>query len=99
MVTSVNYTQKNYRDVFEKYFNDLLQNRKTKLIETGPYISISRDFGCMANVIAQKLSKELTKRNKASGIRRDWKWVNKIFTTVIITLYLFSCSKYISKVE
>lgn len=78
MVTSVNYTQKNYRDVFEKYFNDLLQNRKTKLIETGPYISISRDFGCMANVIAQKLSRELTKRNKAAGIQKDWKWINKL---------------------
>lgn len=78
MATSVNYTQKNYRDVFEKYFSELLQNRKTKLIETGPYISISRDFGCMANVIAQKLSRELTRRNKASGIQKDWKWINKV---------------------
>lgn len=77
MVTTVNYTQRNYRNVFEKYFNEMLQNQKTKLIETGPYISISRDFGCMANVIAQKLSRELTKRNKAAGIQKDWKWINK----------------------
>lgn len=77
MVTNVNYSQRNYRNVFEKYFNELLQNQKTKLIETGPYISISRDFGCMANIIAQKLSRELTKRNKASGIQKDWKWINK----------------------
>jgi cytidylate kinase len=78
MVTTINYTQRNYRHVFEKYFNEMLQNKKTKLIETGPYISISRDFGCMANVIAQKLARELTKRNKAAGIQKDWKWINKV---------------------
>jgi cytidylate kinase len=32
----------------------------------------------MANVIAQKLARELTKRNKAAGINKDWKWVNKM---------------------
>ena len=78
MVTTINYTQRNYRHVFEKYFNEMLQNQKTKLIETGPYISISRDFGCMANVIAQKLARELTKRNKAASIQKDWKWINKV---------------------
>lgn len=78
MVTTINYTQRNYRHVFEKYFNEMLKNQKTKLIETGPYISISRDFGCMANVIAQKLARELTKRNKAAGIQKDWKWINKV---------------------
>lgn len=78
MAATVNYTQRNNQNVFEKYFNEMLKNQKTKLIETGPYISISRDFGCMANVIAQKLSRELTKRNKASGIKNEWKWINKV---------------------
>lgn len=77
MKTKVNYTQRSDQNIFTKYFNEMLQNQKTRLVETGPYISISRDFGCMANVIAQKLSKELTKRNKAAGIRKDWKWINK----------------------
>lgn len=67
-----------YRNVFEKYFNDVLRDRKTIIQDTGPYISISRDFGCMANVIAQKLSVELTKRNKQKGIRKEWKWINKV---------------------
>ncbi len=78
MVTTKNYTQQSYQNVFEKYFNEMVQNRTTKLIETGPYISISRDFGCMANVIAQKLARELTKRNKTAGIQKDWKWINKV---------------------
>jgi cytidylate kinase len=78
MAKTVNKTKQNYRNVYEKYFNEMLQNNKTKLVETGPYISISRDFGCMANVIAQKLARELTKRNKAAGIQKDWKWINKV---------------------
>lgn len=78
MVTTANYSQQKSQNVFEKYFNEIIQNKKTKLIETGPYISISRDFGSMANVIAQKLSRELTKRNKATGIPKEWKWINKV---------------------
>lgn len=78
MVTIKNSPRQTYRNVFEKYFDEVLQNQKTKLTETGPYISISRDFGCMANVIAQKLARELTKRNKAAGIQKDWKWINKV---------------------
>lgn len=78
MAKTINYSKGNYRNVFEKYFSEMLESRKTKLIETGPYISISRDFGSMANVIAQKLARELTKRNKAAGIQKDWKWINKV---------------------
>ena len=67
-----------YRNVFEKYFNEILHDHKPGIVETGPFISISRDFGCMANVIAQKLSAELTQRNKQKGIKKEWKWINKV---------------------
>jgi cytidylate kinase len=67
-----------YRDVFDKYFSEMIQDRKTKLIETGPYISISRDFGCQANIIAEKLAKQLTKKNKILGINKKWNWINKV---------------------
>jgi cytidylate kinase len=67
-----------YRNIFEKYFNEMLRDKKTTIAETGPYISISRDFGCMANVIAQNLSSELTRRNRQKGIKKDWKWINKV---------------------
>jgi cytidylate kinase len=67
-----------YRNVFEKYFSEMLRDHRTSIVETGPYVSISRDFGCMANVIAQKLSSELTLRNKQKGVKRDWKWINKV---------------------
>jgi len=71
------YSDYPWRNIFEKYFSDIINDQKTKIEKPGPYISISRDFGCMANNIARQLSKELTKRNKAAGINREWKWINK----------------------
>jgi cytidylate kinase len=67
-----------YRNVFEKYFNEMLSEQKTNILQTGPYISISRDFGCLANVIAQKLSVLLTQRNRQKGVKAEWKWINKV---------------------
>jgi cytidylate kinase len=66
------------RNVFERYFSEVLKEHKTNLVDTGPYISISRDFGCMANIIAEKLAKDLTKKNHSLGIKTQWKWINKV---------------------
>ena len=65
------------RNIFEKYFNAMLNDSVPVIKETGPFISISRDFGCMANSIAQRLSKELTRVNVAQGKKKEWKWLNK----------------------
>ena len=67
-----------FPNVFEKYFSDIIHDKKPVLVETGPYISLSRDFGCMANGIAQKLSKELNQKYKFAGIKKEWKWINKV---------------------
>lgn len=75
--TMPTYKQKQQGNLFEKYFNQVLNEEKTKLVERGPYISISRDFGCMANKIAEKLARELSKREIVSGDGRSWKWINK----------------------
>jgi cytidylate kinase len=72
-----NYKSAQKGNLFEKYFNQILHEEKTKLVETGPYISISREFGCMANKIAEKLARELTKRGKDSAKGMKWKWINK----------------------
>jgi cytidylate kinase len=66
-----------YRNLFEKYFSQILNDTQSTETITGPFISISRDFGCLANPIANRLSKELNKRYKLMGIRREWKWLNK----------------------
>jgi len=64
-------------NIFEKYFDQILHSETPKHITTGPYISISRDFGCMANSIANKLSKELSVQNQNAGINKGWSWLNK----------------------
>jgi cytidylate kinase len=66
-----------YRNLFEKYFSQVLNDKQIHEKPAGPFISISRDFGCLANPLADRLSKELTSRYKALGIKREWKWLNK----------------------
>lgn len=66
-----------WQRTFHKYFTDILLEKPIERKEPGPYVSISRDFGCMANPIAKKLASELTRINKNKGIRKDWKWINK----------------------
>ncbi len=70
-----NYKLEQNGNLFEQYFNQILHEEKTKLVETGPYISISREFGCMANKIAEKIARELSKRERDS--KKKWKWINK----------------------
>jgi len=77
MKTIENNIEAPYRNVFDKYFSEMLHEESPKLVETGPYISISRDFGCMANVIAQKLADILTQRCTNKGLSREWQWLNK----------------------
>lgn len=81
MNTQEVYSDVQYRNVFEKYFNQVLHKNRQGLVETGPYVSISRDFGCMANPLAQKLASELNRLIKSKGNRNEWKWLNKSILT------------------
>ncbi len=66
-----------YRNLFEKYFSHILNDTHVPEKPVGPFISISRDFGCLANPVADRLSRELNNRYRQMGIRREWKWLNK----------------------
>lgn len=72
-----NISERPWQNIFEKYFSQMIQNNATHETKTGPYISISRDFGCKANDIARKLSSELASQSSGSGGDREWKWINK----------------------
>lgn len=76
MLNTPTISQATYLNLFEKYFNQVLHPQHKIKTETGPYISISRDFGCMANSIAKKLSFELSKQNHLYGINKNWAWLN-----------------------
>jgi len=77
MKTIIHEPQSVSGTLFLKYFNQVLQDKEPKLVETGPYISISRDFGSMANDIARRLAGELTRLSKAKGLKKEWKWLNQ----------------------
>jgi cytidylate kinase len=56
----------------ERYKKNELPNR-----EPGPVITFSRETGCPAKKIAQRLSEILTEINKAKGKELPWKWISK----------------------
>lgn len=64
-------------NLLEKYFNQILTEKSVQHKTFGPFISISRDFGCLANPIAQQLARKLGQMYKAKGQLGEWKWLNK----------------------
>jgi cytidylate kinase len=77
MNTSATIHETRYQNLFDKYFSQVLNDKEGPEKSSGPFISISRDFGCLANPIADRLTKELNQRYKLKGIKREWKWLNK----------------------
>ena len=57
-----------------RYMTNRSDRTKSSNKMAGPVITISREKGCPANTIAEKLSKKLSLRSKGG----DWKWVNKM---------------------
>ncbi len=60
-----------------KYMSDRLQEDLGKTKEPGPVITISREYGCPAKRIAQKLCEELTKKMFVKGKDIEWKYITK----------------------
>ena len=77
MNTSATIHETRYQNLFDKYFSQVLNDKPGPQKPSGPFISISRDFGCLANPIADRLTKELNHQYKRKGIKREWKWLNK----------------------
>ncbi|MCX6228537.1 MAG: cytidylate kinase-like family protein [Bacteroidia bacterium] len=58
-----------------KYMNERIQHATRKIIEPGPVITISREYGCSGNQLAEKLTAEIN--NKIYDPQGKWRWVNK----------------------
>jgi cytidylate kinase len=43
----------------------------------GPVITLSREYGCPAKTIAQKLSEVLSNHLDKTGVKNSWKWYSK----------------------
>jgi len=61
----LNYLKKRY---------DESQLKKTG---PGPVITITREYGCPAKAIAQRLSEILSEYKNKAGVKNLWKWYNK----------------------
>lgn len=66
-------------NLFLKYMDDRYE-KSTHLGEkstTGPIITISRECGCSANVLAETLTTKINQYYKEKGSKTSWKWVSK----------------------
>lgn len=66
-----------WKGILEKYINEILEDKPVHISDPGPFISISRDFGCLAEPIAKKLAMELSRLTDKEGKTHEWTWINK----------------------
>lgn len=64
-------------NLLHRYFSDRIKDNDPVLDEPGPVITISREYGCPAKLIAQKLLDEINRIESLKGHKRKWKIVSK----------------------
>ncbi len=60
-----------------KYMSERFKSDAIKEKEPGPVITISREFGCPAKSIAEKLVESLTRKMYVKGTNIEWKYITK----------------------
>ncbi|HLO59363.1 MAG TPA: cytidylate kinase-like family protein [Bacteroidales bacterium] len=60
-----------------KYVSDRLHDEGGKGKEPGPVITISREYGCPAKIIAGRLAEELTRKLFVKGREGKWRFITK----------------------
>lgn len=60
-----------------KYMSERMKEGSAQEKDPGPVITISREFGCPAKKIAQKLAESLTRKMYVKGKEIDWKYITK----------------------
>ncbi len=53
------------------------ESPQKKVINPGPVITISREYGCHGKRIAEKLAELLSKKSNVSGENKNWRWISK----------------------
>ncbi|MBP1670231.1 MAG: cytidylate kinase [Bacteroidetes bacterium] len=62
---------------FGKYLSDRMQADLSKYKDPGPVITLAREYGCPAKIVAKQLTDELTKKMLVKGSETQWKFVTK----------------------
>jgi cytidylate kinase len=60
-----------------KYVSDRIHDEGGKGKEPGPVITISREYGCPAKIIAGRLAEELTRKLFVKGREGKWRFITK----------------------
>lgn len=60
-----------------KYASDRIQQESERGMEAGPVITLSREYGCPAKIVAGRLAEELTRKMFVKGKDVKWKFVTK----------------------
>jgi cytidylate kinase len=60
-----------------KYASDRIQQENERGMEAGPVITLSREYGCPAKIVAGRLAEELTRKMFVKGKEVKWKFVTK----------------------
>jgi cytidylate kinase len=60
-----------------KYMEDWYKEDPAKNIYPGPVVTISREVGCPAKIIAASLTEELNKLKKSKTKDHPWRWISK----------------------
>ncbi len=58
-----------------KYMNERIMHATRKVVEPGPVITISRECGCSASILAEKLIIRINERINNPDL--NWRWINK----------------------
>lgn len=59
------------------YLRQRYAERESEQQGEGPVITLSREYGCAAKLVAQKLSEKLSQRKDKWGKTHSWKWYSK----------------------
>jgi cytidylate kinase len=59
------------------YLKKRYEESQTKHYGSGAVVTISREYGCPAKLVAQKLSEVLSEMKDPSGLKHQWKWYSK----------------------
>ena len=59
------------------YLKKRYEENQTRKSGPGPVITISREYGCPAKLVAQKLSVILSEMKNENGDKYSWKWYSK----------------------
>lgn len=55
--------------------NERIKHSARVVLDPGPVITISRECGCSASLVAEKLTEKIN--NKINDPAKDWKWISK----------------------